>query len=186
MGVVAACYLQGISTRKVDAVVQQLGIDGISKSKVSELAEHLDRHVESFCRRRLGGEYPYVWLDAMYVKSREDGRIANVAVIVATGVNAQGYRGILGMDVITTEDSAGWTTFPRGLVARGLEGVKLVVSDAHEGLKAMLAGASWQRCRTHFSRRGERRNREVDSRMAGLAAEHSARGVSRLVEPPTS
>ena len=157
MGVVAECYLQGVSTRKVDAVVQQLGIEGISKSQVSELAQHLDVQVESFRNRRLDAEaYPYVWLDAMYVKSREDGRIANVAVIVATGVNAQGSREILGMDVNTSEDSAGWTAFLRGLVARGLKGVKLVISDSHEGLKhaiaATLPGASWQRCRTHFMR----------------------------------
>jgi transposase-like protein len=157
MGVVAECYLQGVSTRKVDAVVQQLGIEGISKSQVSELAAHLDGQVESFRHRRLDAEaYPYIWLDAMYVKSREDGRIANVATIVATGVNAQGYREILGMDVITTEDGAGWTAFLRGLVARGLKGVRLVVSDSHEGLKAAIAatlpGASWQRCRTHFMR----------------------------------
>jgi transposase-like protein len=117
----------------------------------------LDAQVESFRNRRLDAEaYPYVWLDAMYVKSREDGRIANVAVIVATGVNAQGYREILGMDVNTSEDSAGWTGFMRGLVARGLKGVKLVISDSHEGLKhaiaATLPGASWQRCRTHFMR----------------------------------
>lgn len=157
MSVVAECYLQGVSTRKVDAVVQQLGIEGISKSQVSELAQHLDAQVESFRNRRLDAQaYPYVWLDAMYVKSREDGRIANVAVIVATGVNADGYREILGVDVNTTEDSAGWTAFLRGLVARGLKGVKLVVSDSHEGLKnaiaATLPGASWQRCRTHFMR----------------------------------
>ena len=157
MGVVAECYLQGVSTRKVDAVVQQMGIEGISKSQVSELAQHLDVQVESFRNRRLDAEaYPYVWLDAMYVKSREDGRIANVAVIVATGVNAQGNREILGMDVNTSEDSAGWTAFLRGLVARGLKGVKLVISDSHEGLKhaiaATLPGASWQRCRTHFMR----------------------------------
>jgi putative transposase len=157
MGVVAECYLQGVSTRKVDAVVQQLGIEGISKSQVSELAAHLDGQVEAFRHRRLDAEaYPYVWLDAMYVKSREDGRIANVATIVATGVNAQGYREILGMDVITAEDGAGWTAFLRGLVARGLKGVKLVISDSHEGLKAAIAatlpGASWQRCRTHYMR----------------------------------
>jgi putative transposase len=157
MGVVAECYLQGVSTRKVDAVVQQLGIEGISKSQVSELAAHLDAQVEAFRHRRLDAEaYPYVWLDAMYVKSREDGRIANVATIVATGVNAQGYREILGVDVITAEDGAGWTAFLRGLVARGLKGVKLVISDSHEGLKAAIAatlpGASWQRCRTHYMR----------------------------------
>lgn len=157
MGVVAECYLQGVSTRKVDAVVQQLGIEGISKSQVSELAAHLDAQVQAFRHRRLDSEaYPYVWLDAMSVKSREDGRIANVAVVVATAVNAQGYREILGMDVVTAEDGASWTTFLRGLVARGLKGVKLVVSDSHEGLKvaiaATLPGASWQRCRTHFMR----------------------------------
>lgn len=157
MGVVAECYLQGVSTRRVDAVVQQLGIEGISKSQVSELAAHLDAQVEAFRHRRLDSEgYPYVWLDAMYVKSREDGRIANVAVVVATAVNAQGYREILGVDVVTSEDGASWTTFLRGLVARGLKGVKFVVSDSHEGLKvaiaATLPGASWQRCRTHFMR----------------------------------
>lgn len=157
MGVVAECYLKGISTRKVDAVVKQMGIEGISKSQVSELAASLDKQVEDFRNRPLESEaYPYIWLDAMYVKSREDGRIASVAVVVATGVNADGHREILGVDVVTTEDSASWTTFLRGLVARGLGGVKLVVSDAHEGLKvavaAVLPGASWQRCRTHFMR----------------------------------
>lgn len=157
LGVVAECYVRGVSTRKVDAVVKQMGIEGISKSQVSELAASLDEQVEAFRNRPLESEgYPYVWLDAMYVKSREDGRIANVAVVVATGVNADGYREILGMDVVTAEDSASWTTFLRGLVARGLGGVKQVVSDCHEGLKtavaAALPGASWQRCRTHFMR----------------------------------
>lgn len=157
ISVVAECYLQGVSTRKVDAVVRQLGIEGVSKSQVSELARHLDAQVEAFRHRRLDAlAYPYVWLDAMYVKSREDGRIANVATLIATGVNADGYREILGMDVVTTEDGAGWTAFLRGLVARGLKGVKLVVSDSHEGLKsaigATMPGASWQRCRTHFMR----------------------------------
>jgi transposase-like protein len=157
LGVVAECYVRGVSTRKVDAVVKQMGIEGISKSQVSELAASLDEQVEAFRNRPLESEgYPYVWLDAMYVKSREDGRIANVAVVVATGVNADGYREILGMDVVTAEDSASWTTFLRGLVARGLCGVKQVISDCHEGLKAAVAaalpGASWQRCRTHFMR----------------------------------
>lgn len=157
LGVVAECYVRGVSTRKVDAVVKQLGIEGISKSQVSELAGSLDEQVEAFRNRPLESEgYPYVWLDAMYVKSREDGRIANVAVVVATGVNADGYREVLGTDVVTTEDSASWTTFLRGLVARGLKGCKQVISDCHEGLKAAVAaalpGASWQRCRTHFMR----------------------------------
>ena len=157
LGVVAECYVRGVSTRKVDAVVKQMGIEGIGKSQVSELAASLDEQVEAFRNRPLESEgYPYVWLDAMYVKSREDGRIANVAVVVATGVNADGYREILGVDVVTAEDSASWTTFLRGLVARGLGGVKQVISDCHEGLKAAVAaalpGASWQRCRTHFMR----------------------------------
>jgi len=157
VAVVAECYVKGVSTRKVDAVIQQLGIEGISKSQVSELAQSLDAQVESFRNRPLDAEaYPYVWLDALCVKSREEGRIVNVAVVVATGVNAGGFREVLGVDVTTVEDGAAWTSFLRGLVARGLRGVKLVVSDAHEGLKsavgAVLPGASWQRCRTHFMR----------------------------------
>lgn len=155
--VVAECYVKGISTRKVDAVVQQLGIDGISKSQVSELARSLDEMVEAFRTRPLEAEaYPYVYLDAMYVRNREAGRIVNVAVVVATGVTADGHREVLGTDVITNEDGAGWTAFVRNLVARGLKGVRLVISDAHEGLKAAIAGTlpgtSWQRCRTHFMR----------------------------------
>ena len=157
LGVVAECYVRGVSTRKVDAVVKQLGIEGISKSQVSDIAAVLDEQIAAFRNRPLDAAgYPYIWLDAMYVKSREDGRIANVAVIVATGVNADGYREILGTDVVTAEDGPSWTTFLRGLVARGLKGVKLVISDSHEGLKAAVAaalpGASWQRCRTHFMR----------------------------------
>ncbi len=124
---------------------------------MSELAKSLDEQVDAFRNRPLDAEaYPYVWLDAMCVKSRELGRIVNVAVVVATGVNADGHREVLGVDVVTVEDGASWTTFLRGLVARGLSGVKLVVSDAHEGLKAavgaVLPGASWQRCKTHFMR----------------------------------
>lgn len=157
MGVIAEAYVQGVSTRKVDALVKQLGIEGISKSQVSELAKSLDEGVDSFRNRPLDEQaYPYVWLDAMYVKSREGGRIVNVAVVIATGVNAGGHREVLGVDVVTVEDGSAWTAFLRGLVARGLSGVKLVVSDAHEGLKAaigaVLPGSSWQRCRTHFMR----------------------------------
>ncbi len=157
MNVVAECYVKGVSTRKVDKVVAQLGIEGISKSQVSELAKSLDEQVEAFRTRPLEAKaYPYMWLDAMCVKSREAGRIANVAVVVAIGVNDQGYREILGVDVVTAEDEAAWSAFLRELVARGLSGVKLVISDAHEGLKAaigkVLHGASWQRCRTHFMR----------------------------------
>lgn len=157
IAVVAECYVNGVSTRKVDKVVQQLGIDGISKSQVSELAKSLDEQVAAFRTRSLEGKaYPYVWLDALYVKCREDGRIANVAVVVATGVTDDGHREVLGVDIVTAEDEAAWTAFLRSLVARNLSGVRLVVSDAHEGLKSaigkVLHGASWQRCRTHFMR----------------------------------
>ena len=157
IAVVAECYVKGVSTRKVDKVVQQLGIDGISKSQVSELAKSLDEQVAAFRERPLEAKaYPYVWLDAMYVKSREDGRIANVAVVVATGVTDDGHREVLGVDIVSAENEASWTAFLRSLVARGLSNVKLVTSDAHEGLKSaigkVLHGASWQRCRTHFMR----------------------------------
>ncbi len=155
--VVCQCYVEGVSTRRVDDIVRTLGIEGISRSQVSRLAKTLDATVEAFRSRPLdAGPYTYVWVDALTQKVREGGRIVNVACVIATGVNANGSREVLGMDVITTEDGAGWLAFLRGLVARGLSGVQLVVSDAHEGLKgaieAVLAGASWQRCRTHAMR----------------------------------
>jgi len=155
VAVIAESYLAGVSTRRVEGLVQTLGIASISKSQVSELVRSLDATVAAFRNRPLeGGPYPYLWLDALTQKWREGGRIVNVATVVATGVNADGHREILGVDVITTEDGAGWTAFLRGLVARGLAGVALVVSDAHQGLTqaigAVLPGASWQRGRTHF------------------------------------
>jgi putative transposase len=155
--VIADCYLAGVSTRRVDKLVKQLGLDGISKSQVSELAKTLDETVEGWRSRPLDASpYTYVWVDALTQKVREGGRIVNVAVVHAVGVNADGHRETLGIDVITTEDGAGWTAFLRSLVARGLSGVQLVISDAHAGLKdavaAVLPGASWQRCRTHFMR----------------------------------
>ncbi len=157
VAVVAQCYVEGVSTRRVDDVVRSMGIDGISKSQVSELAKSLDETVSAFRNRPLdAGPYTYVWVDALTQKVREGGRIVNVAVVVATGVNADGHREILGLDLITTEDGAGWTAFLRGLVARGLSGVALVVSDAHAGLidaiASVLPGATWQRCRVHFVR----------------------------------
>ena len=157
VSVVAQCYVEGVSTRRVDDIVKQMGIDGISKSQVSVLAKSLDEQVAEFRNRPLdGGPYAYVFLDALTQKVREGGRIVNVAVVVATGVNADGHREILGVDLVTTEDGAGWTAFLRGLVARGLSGVALVISDAHAGLVdaigAVLPGASWQRCRVHFVR----------------------------------
>jgi transposase-like protein len=157
VAVIAECYVRGVSTRRVDGLIKTLGIEGISRSRVSEMAKDLDETVEAFRNRPLdGGPYTYVWLDALTQKVREAGRIQSVAALVATGVNAAGYREILGLDVVTSEDGAGWTAFLRGLVARGLSGVRLVISDAHPGLKDAIAstlpGASWQRCRTHFLR----------------------------------
>ncbi len=157
VAVVAQCYLEGVSTRRVEDVARALGIERLSKSQVSEMAKSLDAMVEAFRNRPLdAGPYTYVWVDALVQRVREDGRVQNVAVVCATGVNATGHREVLGVDVITVEDGAGWTAFLRGLVARGLSGTQLVVSDAHEGLKgaiaAVLDGATWQRCRTHAMR----------------------------------
>jgi len=154
--VVAECYVRGVSTRRVEGLVQTLGIEHLSKSQVSRMAAELDQEVEAFRTRPLdAGPYTYVWLDAMVQKVREGGRIQNVAVVIATGVNAEGHREVLGMDVITTEDGAGWLAFLRGLVAQGLSGTALVISDAHVGLVNAVRstlGATWQRCRTHFMR----------------------------------
>jgi transposase-like protein len=155
--VVAECYVRGVSTRRVDGLVKTLGIEGISKSQVSHMAQELDGLVADFRGRPLDtGPYPYVWIDALTQKCREGGRIVNVATVVATGVNRDGRREILGLEVVTGEDGAAWTAFLRDLVARGLQGVQLVTSDAHPGLidaiAATLPGASWQRCRTHYLR----------------------------------
>lgn len=157
VSVVADAYLAGVSTRRVEGLVQSLGIEGISKSQVSELAKSLGEIVEEFRNRPLDtGPYTYLWLDALYHRCRDGGRIVNVATVIATAVNGDGHREILGVDVFTGEDGAAWTSFLRGLVARGMDGVSLVISDSHEGLKqavaAVLPGAGWQRCRVHFIR----------------------------------
>jgi len=156
VAVIADAYLAGVSTRRVDKLVRTLGIEGISKSSVSRLAASLDEIVEAFRNRPLEVPYPFLMFDALVVKVREAGRICNVAAVHAVGVNADGRRESLGLELITSEDGAGWTAFLRGLVARGLSGVVLVTSDAHPGLvdaiAATLPGASWQRCRTHFLR----------------------------------
>ena len=155
--VIATCYLLGVSTRRMDKLVQSLGITGLSKSQVSEMAKDLDEHVESFRTRRLDDEGPFTFVaaDALVLKVREGGRVVGVHALVATGVNADGHREILGLQVTTSEDGAGWLGFFRDLVARGLTGVKLVTSDAHAGLVAAIGatldGASWQRCRTHYA-----------------------------------
>ncbi len=157
VAVIAECYVRGVSTRRVEGLIATLGISGISKSQVSELARSLDEEVAAFRSRPLdGAPYTYLWLDALALRVREGGRIAQPAAVIATAVNADGYREILGLDLVTSEDGAGWTAFLRDLVARGLSGVRLVISDDHAGLvaavAAVLPGASWQRCRTHFVR----------------------------------
>jgi len=154
--VVAASYVLGVSTRRVEKLVATLGITALSKSQVSEMAKSLDVLVEQFRTRPLdAGPYTFVAADALVLKVREGGRTVGVHALVATGVNAEGYREILGLQVTSTEDGAGWLAFFRDLTARGLTGVKLVTSDAHRGLVdaigATLTGTSWQRCRTHFA-----------------------------------
>jgi transposase-like protein len=152
--VVAESYVLGVSTRRMERLVQSLGMEGISKSRVSEMSQSLDETVAEFRQRPLSGEYPYLWLDALVIKSREGGRVVNVAVVVAIAVHGDGHREILGLEVVTSEDGATWLGFLRGLISRGLKGGRLVISDAHPGLKDAIAsslpGASWQRCRTHF------------------------------------
>jgi putative transposase len=156
VAVVQEAYVQGVSTRRVDELVQALGMTGLSKSQVSRLCQELDGEVERFRSRRLEGPYPYVWLDATFVKVRDGGRVVSQAIVIAIGVRHSGEREVLGLDVGPSEDGAFWLAFLRSLVARGLAGVQLVISDAHQGLKgaiaAVLIGASWQRCRVHFVR----------------------------------
>jgi putative transposase len=154
VSVVATSYLLGVSTRRVEKLVEQLGVKQLSKSQVSEMATHLDAQVEAFRTRPLdAAHYTFVWLDALTVKVREGGRTVNVHALIAVGVNADGQREVLGLDVASDEDGAGWLAFLRSLTARGLTGVRLVISDAHRGLVqaigATLPGAAWQRCRTH-------------------------------------
>lgn len=158
--VIQEAYIQGISTRSVDDLVQAMGGTGVSKSQVSRLCQEIDERVGAFLDRPIEGEWPYLWIDATYVKVRQDGRIVSVAVIVAVGVNTDGRREVLGMDVGPSEAETFWTDFLRKLARRGLRGVKLVISDAHEGIKASVAkvmNATWQRCRVHFMGGGDHR-----------------------------
>jgi len=157
VSVIADAYLAGVSTRRVEKLVQQLGVEHISRSQVSRLAQSLDGIVEDFRSRPLDASpYAYLTLDAIFVKCREGGRTVSACALHAVGVNSEGFRESLGLDVVTSEDGSAWLSFLRSLVARGLSGVKLVTSDAHPGLidaiQATLPGASWQRCRTHFMR----------------------------------
>jgi len=155
MAVVCQAYVEGVSTRRVDDLVKAMGIEGISKSEVSRMAAELDQKVAEFRQRPLDqGPYRYLWIDALTQRVREGGRVVNVSAVIATATNAEGRREIVGFDIVTTEDTEAWTGFLRSLVARGLTGVELVISDAHGGIKAAIgavfSGASWQRCRTHF------------------------------------
>ncbi|MBB4682614.1 IS256 family transposase [Amycolatopsis jiangsuensis] len=180
--VVATAYLLGVSTRRVEKLAEQLGVKSLSRSQVSEMATHLDGQVAAFRERPLDqGPYTFVWVDALTVKVREDGRVVNVHALLATGVNADGHREILGLDVASSEDGAGWLAFLRGLVARGLSGVQLVISDAHPGLVAAIAsalpGAAWQRCRTHYLR-------NLLSRVPKSAQPHVATQVRTIFDQP--
>lgn len=153
--VVQEAYIQGISTRSVDDLVKAMGMSGITKSQVSRLCEEIDVRVKAFLDRPIEGDWPYVWVDATYLKVRQAGRIVSVAVTIAVGVNGDGRREVLGMAIGASEAKTFWTDFLRSLARRGLRGVKLVISDAHEGIKAAVSrvfSATWQRCRVHFAR----------------------------------
>jgi len=156
LAVIQSAYVAGVSTRKVDDLVQSLGLTGIDKSKVSRICKELDEAVAAFRNRPLEVAYPYLWLDALYLKVRQNHRIVNMAVVLAIGVRKTGEREILAIDIGASEEEAFWTSFLRSLVGRGLTGVQLVISDSHEGLKSAMAkvltGTAWQRCRVHFMR----------------------------------
>jgi putative transposase len=167
--VIQEAYVHGISTRSVDDLVKALGMTGVSKSEVSRLCGELDERVHAFLERPIEGDWPYLWIDATYVKTREAGRIVSVAVIIAVAVNTDGQRQVLGMKVGASEAEPFWTDFLRSLTRRGLRGVKLVISDSHEGIKAAIGKvlkATWQRCRVHFMRN---------------ALAHAAAGQRRMV-----
>jgi putative transposase len=180
--VIQEAYIQGVSTRSVDDLVRAMGMSGISKSQVSRLCEEIDERVTAFLERPIEGEWPYLWIDATYVKVRQAGRVVSMAVTVAVGVNTDGRREVLGMGVGPSEAETFWTEFLRKLARRGLRGVKLVVSDAHEGLKAAAArvlNATHQRCRVHFARNalahaGKSGRRVVSALMATAFAQEDA------------
>jgi putative transposase len=185
--VIQEAYIQGISTRSVDDLVKALGMEGISKSQVSRLCEEIDERVTAFLDRPIEGDWPYLWIDATYVKVRQNGRIVSVAVIVAVGVNSDGRREVLGMDIGASEAEPFWTAFLRKLARRGLRGVKLVISDAHEGIKAAVSKllcASWQRCRVHFMRNalahaGKSGRRVVSAFIATAFAQETSEAASQ-------
>jgi transposase-like protein len=184
--VIQEAYIQGVSTRSVDDLVKAMGGTGVSRSQVSRLCEEIDGKVKAFLDRPIEGDWPYLWIDATYVKQRDAGRIVSAAVIVAVGVNSDGRREVLGMDIGPSEAETFWTEFLRKLRRRGLRGVKLVISDAHEGIKAAVAkvaNASWQRCRVHFMRNvlahaGKSGRRVVSAFIATAFAQDDATAAS--------
>ena len=186
--VIQEAYIQGISTRSVDDLVKAMGMSGISKSQVSRLCEEIDQRVKAFLERPIEGDWPYLWIDATYVKVRQAGRIVSVAVIVAVGVNADGRREVLGMDIGPSEAETFWTAFLRKLARRGLRGVKLVVSDAHEGIKAAVSRiftATWQRCLAACNQAAESTSCATPWHMPAGVAGVSSRPSSRQPSPRT-
>jgi putative transposase len=185
--VIQEAYIQGVSTRSVDDLVKALGMSGVSKSQVSRLCEDIDERVKTFLDRPIEGDWPYLWIDATYVKVRQNGRIVSVAVIVAVGVNSDGRREVLGLDIGPSEAETFWIGFLRKLARRGLRGVKLVISDAHEGIKAAVSkvlSATWQRCRVHFMRNalahaGKSGRRVVSAFIATAFAQDDAGAASQ-------
>jgi transposase-like protein len=184
--VIQEAYVQGVSTRSVDDLVKAMGMTGISKSQVSRLCGEIDDKIATFLNRPLEGDWPYIWLDATYVKSRRAGRIVSVAVIIAVGVNTDGRREVLGLAIGASEAETFWTDFLRTLARRGLRGVKLVISDAHEGIKAAVSkvfSATWQRCRVHFMRNvlahAGKQGRRVVSAFIGTAFAQDDAGAAR-------
>ena len=184
--VIQEAYIQGVSTRSVDDLVKAMGMSGISKSQVSRLCEEIDERVKAFLDRPIEGEWPYLWIDATYVKVRQNNRIVSVAVIIAIGVNNDGRREVLGMDIGPSEAETFWTAFLRKLARRGLRGVRLITSDAHEGIKAAVSKvlcATWQRCRVHFMRNvlahaGKSGRRVASAFIATAFAQESAEAAS--------
>jgi transposase-like protein len=185
--VIQEAYIQGVSTRSVDDLVKALGMSGVSKSQVSRLCEEIDDRVKTFLERPIEGDWPYLWIDATYIKVRQNGRIVSVAAIIAVGVNSDGRREILGLDIGPSEAETFWAAFLRKLARRGLRGVKLVISDAHEGIKAAISkvlNASWQRCRVHFMRNalayaGKSGRRVVSAFIATAFAQEDAGAASQ-------
>jgi putative transposase len=185
--VIQEAYIQGISTRSVDDLVKAMGMTGISKSQVSRLCEEIDEKVQAFLDRPIEGDWPYLWIDATYVKVRQNGRIVSVAVIIAVGVNGDGRREVLGMEIGASEAEPFWTAFLRKLARRGLRGVKLVISDSHDGIKAAVSkvlSTTWQRCRVHFMRNvlahaGKQGRRVISAFIATAFAQDDAKAASQ-------